>query len=123
MVQEVVGLRRRLATQPVIEQAKGLLIGFYGVDADVAFAVLVRWSQHTNVRLHALATDLVAAASQPSAQPLVSLRSFIDQLAGQASAAPLERAEEQRERFGRESTGSRSASAVRDHLPATPSGD
>ena len=80
LVQEVDGLRRRLLTQPAIEQAKGLLIGFYGVDADTAFAVLVRWSQHSNTKLHVLAAGLVTAAGQSSGQPHSGLRRFIEEL-------------------------------------------
>jgi ANTAR domain len=37
---ELAGLRRRLQTQPLIEQSKGLLMGYYGIDADSAFALL-----------------------------------------------------------------------------------
>ena len=77
LMQEVDGLRRRLLTQPTIEQAKGLLIGFYGVDADTAFAILVRWSQHTNTKLNVLAAGLVAEASQSPGQPHAGLRRFI----------------------------------------------
>lgn len=80
LMQEIEALRRRLLTQPSIEQAKGLLVGFYGIDADTAFTVLVRWSQHTNTKLHLLAAGLVAAASQPCDQPHAGLRRFINQL-------------------------------------------
>ena len=80
LVQEVNGLRRRLLTQPAIEQAKGVLIGFYGIDADTAFAVLVRWSQHSNTKLHVLAAGLGAAAGQSSGQPHAGLRRFIKDL-------------------------------------------
>jgi AmiR/NasT family two-component response regulator len=78
--QELEGLRRRLLTLPTIEQAKGVLIGFYAIDADAAFALLVRWSQHTNTKLHLLASDLVAAADNSSGHPHAQLRSFINQL-------------------------------------------
>lgn len=77
---EVEGLRRRILTQAAIEQAKGLLVGFYGIDADSAFAVLVRWSQHTNTKLHLMAADLVAAASAPGGHPHAALQRFVDDL-------------------------------------------
>jgi hypothetical protein len=77
---EIEALRRRLLTLPAIEQAKGVLIGFYGIDADAAFALLVRWSQHTNIKLHLLASDLVAAAEASSGQPHAGLHSFLNQL-------------------------------------------
>lgn len=62
---ELDGLRQRLKTLPVIEQSKGLLIGYYGVDADRAFAILRRWSSHTNLKLRDISQQLVSAASRP----------------------------------------------------------
>lgn len=43
----------------VIEQAKGMVMGAIGGDADAAFATLARASQHFNVRLRNLAVALV----------------------------------------------------------------
>jgi AmiR/NasT family two-component response regulator len=44
----------------VIDQAKGMLILLYGVDDDTAFDTL-RWhSQNTNIKLRALAEQLVS---------------------------------------------------------------
>jgi hypothetical protein len=43
----------------VIDQAKGMLILLYGVDDQAAFNILRRQSQHTNVKLRALAGQLV----------------------------------------------------------------
>lgn len=80
LAQELEGLRRRLRTQPAIEQAKGILIGLYAIDADTAFAVLVRWSQHSNTKLHVLAAGLVAAAIESSGQPQAGVRRFIEKL-------------------------------------------
>ena len=90
LLKEIAGLRRRLETQPVIEQAKGVLIGGYGVDADVAFAVLVRCSQNTNTKLHALAANLVAAANQPGAQPSTAVRLFLENVAETGEGSPGE---------------------------------
>jgi hypothetical protein len=59
-------LQRRLATLPVIEQAKGVLIGRFGIDADTAFALLRRWSSHSNVKLRDICRLLVDTAAQPS---------------------------------------------------------
>ena len=78
--QEVAGLRRRLDSQPVIEQAKGLLIGYYGIEDERAFAVLRRWSQVTNTRLVMVATRLVVAASQPSDTPYGSVAAVLAEL-------------------------------------------
>jgi len=57
-------LRAMAASMPVIEQAKGIVMGCCGVDADVAFAVLRRVSSSGNVKLRALAVSVVEAASR-----------------------------------------------------------
>jgi hypothetical protein len=50
---------RAAVSRAVIEQAKGILIVAYGLDAHAAFELL-RWhSQHRNVKLRALAAGLV----------------------------------------------------------------
>ncbi len=56
-------LREALETQPVIEQAKGMLMLLRTLSADEAFAALKKVSQHTNVKLHDVATVIVAAGS------------------------------------------------------------
>jgi len=56
-------LRALAASMPVIEQAKGIVMGCYGVDPDAAFAVLRRVSSSRNVKLRALAVSVVEAAS------------------------------------------------------------
>src|SRR5690349_24939161 len=60
------GLERRLASQPVIEQSKGILMGHFGIDADTAFAVLRRWSSQTNVKLRDISQMIVRAAATGS---------------------------------------------------------
>lgn len=70
---ELVDLRRKLATLPEIEQAKGMLMGRYGLDAEGAFSLLRRWSTTTNVKLRTLAADLVAAGTTPHPQPFGAL--------------------------------------------------
>ena len=44
----------------VIDQAKGMLILLYGVDDQTAFDTLRRHSQNTNIKLRALAEQLVS---------------------------------------------------------------
>jgi hypothetical protein len=44
----------------VIEQAKGMLVLLYGVDDESAFDMLRRRSQNTNIKLRALAEQLVS---------------------------------------------------------------
>src|SRR3954468_7127929 len=63
--QELADLQQKLATLPVIEQSKGLLMAHYGIDADTAFAVLRRWSSHTNLKLRIISRILVDAATEP----------------------------------------------------------
>ena len=79
LVAELAGLRRRLDTLPVIEQSKGILIGYFGIDADCAFSVLRRWSSHTNVKLRDLSQLLVDAASTPP-EPGQPPRAALDHL-------------------------------------------
>lgn len=61
----------------LIDQAKGMLMFIYGVDADEAFAML-RWeSQHRNVKLRLLAEQickdlLELSKSQPTGRRLAS---------------------------------------------------
>jgi hypothetical protein len=66
---ELAGLCQRLQTQPVIEQSKGLLMGYYGIDADTAFALLKRWSQSSNTKLREISSILVNAATSQTAVP------------------------------------------------------
>lgn len=64
-VQRVVGeeLEVIVAHRAVIEQAKGMLMAVYALHADAAFDVL-RWrSQELNVRLHDVASEVVAQLS------------------------------------------------------------
>ena len=52
-------LQSRLATMPVIEQAKGIVMAQQGCGPDEAFDVLRRASQQANVKLHVLAAQIV----------------------------------------------------------------
>lgn len=52
-------LRQTIESRAVIEQAKGALILRYGLDDCAAFAVLSRWSQNSNVKLHTIADTLI----------------------------------------------------------------
>ncbi len=51
------------ATLPVIEQAKGMLMGRFGLDAEEAFTVLRTLSQEHNTKVRDLADRLVAGSS------------------------------------------------------------
>ena len=70
LASELDGLKHRLATQPVIEQSKGILMGHFGIGPDTAFDVLRRWSSHTNLKVRDISQLLVASAAPgPSADP------------------------------------------------------
>jgi len=71
---ELVDLRRKFGTLPAIEQAKGMLMGYYGISTDVAFEVLRRWSMRNNLKLNSLCAALVTEAGQPSELAYGSLR-------------------------------------------------
>jgi hypothetical protein len=57
-------LQAQLASMPVIEQAKGVLIAERGCDPDQAFDLLRRASQRSNVPVRELAAQIVANAQQ-----------------------------------------------------------
>lgn len=79
-------LRRLVATQPVIEQAKGMLMGYYGIEADRAFALLVRWSSRRQVKVRELAHRLVDAAAVPDPRPFGALGRVLAQVAPEEDA-------------------------------------
>ncbi len=70
-------LRRLATTLPVIEQAKGVLMGYCGCDAAAAFDFLTRWSSTQNLKVRVVAAAVVAAASRPSTKPFAELREFL----------------------------------------------
>lgn len=57
-------LEEGLMTRQLIGQAVGLVMAAEHVDADAAFAMLVRISQNTNVKLRALAESLIDKATE-----------------------------------------------------------
>ncbi|WP_199441943.1 ANTAR domain-containing protein [Umezawaea beigongshangensis] len=58
---EIAGLRKALETRTVIGQATGLIAAVLECTPQDAFNLLVRMSQHQNVKLHIGARRLVAA--------------------------------------------------------------
>ena len=64
----------------VIDQAKGMLMVVYGIDADAAFGLL-RWqSQHHNVKLRLMAEQMVQDFSRASQQSVAVDRRTYDEL-------------------------------------------
>jgi len=73
----------------VIEQAKGVLMLAYRLDADGAFSLLAWHSQRRNQKLHLVAARLVERLNETEFSGS-SLRSGIDRLLGQDGQAPSE---------------------------------
>ncbi|MFC9436546.1 PAS and ANTAR domain-containing protein [Nocardia sp. NPDC057030] len=63
-------------SRAVIEQAKGVLMRIYQVDAEQAFKILVWRSQETNTRLRSLAAQLVDELSAATPPPPNVVTSF-----------------------------------------------
>ena len=59
-------LQARLASMPVIEQAKGILMAQQGCSEDQAFDALRRASQRENIKVRDLAASIVARAARPA---------------------------------------------------------
>ncbi|WP_084522488.1 PAS and ANTAR domain-containing protein [Nocardia inohanensis] len=68
-----------IAARAVIEQAKGVLMRMYGINANQAFKILTWRSQETNVKLRTLAEQLIRELpTVPAAAP--EIVSFFDHL-------------------------------------------
>jgi hypothetical protein len=61
---ELAEMVEALRSRSVIEQAKGMVMLRYGLDEDIAFRVLVRWSSIYNVKLRTVAATLVHAGTR-----------------------------------------------------------
>jgi len=62
-------LEARLASMPLIEQAKGVVMARMGCGPDEAFALLKKSSQRANVKMRDLAADIVGAVDSTSVSP------------------------------------------------------
>lgn len=58
-------LQNALNTRTIVGQAQGVLMERFGVEADRAFAILRRYSQHKNIKLTKVARDLVETRELP----------------------------------------------------------
>jgi GAF domain-containing protein len=63
--EQVERVQRALSTREVIGQAQGVLMERFKITSDQAFSRLVRASQATNRKLHAVAQDLVESGDLP----------------------------------------------------------
>jgi len=59
-------LQARLASMPVIEQAKGIIMARQGWSEDQAFDALRRASQRENIKVRDLAASIVARTTRPA---------------------------------------------------------
>ena len=75
-------LEAALQTRPVIEQAKGVLIGLYRLTPDQAFAALVRVSQNHNVKVRSLAAALVHTAGGQPVEDRAATRALMSEWGG-----------------------------------------
>lgn len=83
-------LQARLDTEPVIEQAKGVVMAQLRCGPDEASDLLRRVSQGTNVSVSVLATRIVKRVAE--GKPLPGSRVLV-RLSGEASARTVSRAE------------------------------
>jgi hypothetical protein len=91
---EVAGLRAALVSRATIDQARGILVGRYRISPEQAFNVLVRWSQHRNIKLRIIAEAVVGVSHDGPDAPEVDpdLRRWLEQqLARPAAPGPLDR--------------------------------
>jgi PAS domain S-box-containing protein len=58
------GIKEVVKSRATIEQAKGILMAAYGIDADRAFGILTWRSQLTHVKVKTVAAQFLAAATQ-----------------------------------------------------------
>ncbi|UJW28604.1 ANTAR domain-containing protein [Saccharothrix sp. AJ9571] len=70
LVAELAQRRRQLASLPKIEQAKGMLMLLQSWDERRAFATLKAVSQATNVKVHDVASIVVATGASGTREPL-----------------------------------------------------
>jgi hypothetical protein len=66
---EIAQLRLKLTSQPVIEQAKGMLMQSFGLKADDAFNVLKSLSQDCNVKLRDVSRRIVDDCTSDAPRP------------------------------------------------------
>jgi hypothetical protein len=65
-------LQAQLDSMPVVEQAKGIIMAQYGLDADQAFDALRKASPPRNIKVRDLAATLVGATAQALPGPVAA---------------------------------------------------
>ena len=78
LLARVAALESKLTTLPAIEQAKGALMAAYGITADAAFAQLRFHSQNRNVKVRAIAAQLITMlCDSPSSKAITRVERFL----------------------------------------------
>jgi AmiR/NasT family two-component response regulator len=67
-------LQARMGTMPVIEQAKGIVMGQRGCGPGEAFELLRQVSQRGNVKLHVLAEQIVEQVASSNASNVTPIQ-------------------------------------------------
>jgi AmiR/NasT family two-component response regulator len=75
---DVDDLRMLAVSMPLIEQAKGILMGHYGCSATTAFQILQRWSSTYGVKLRDVAAALVDEATRSDEQRSSPVERFLN---------------------------------------------
>ena len=83
-------VQRSLEHRAVIEQAKGALMLAYHLDAAAAFSLLAWHSQHSNRKLHTIASTLMASIAS-NGLPTTNLRPMLDRVLAGPSDRPVHR--------------------------------
>ncbi|MBD9735795.1 ANTAR domain-containing protein [Streptomyces sp. H28] len=74
---EVEQLRQAIASRPVIDQARGILMATHGCTSDEAWHILREASQLSNTKLHAIAAALTAGAGSEGEPPPPAVRTAL----------------------------------------------
>ncbi|WP_149549846.1 ANTAR domain-containing response regulator [Streptomyces marokkonensis] len=84
--EEVEQLRRAIASRPVIDQARGVLMATYGCTSDEAWHILREASQLSNTKLRTVAESLTASAEAEGAPPPEAVRAALSQALARRSS-------------------------------------
>lgn len=84
--EEVEQLRRAIASRPVIDQARGVLMAMYGCTPDEAWHILREASQLSNTKLRTVAESLTASAEATGAPPPEEVRAALSQVLARRSS-------------------------------------
>lgn len=84
--EEVEQLRQALASRPVIDQARGILMATYGCTSDEAWHILREASQLSNTKLRTVAESVTASAAAEATPPPREVRTALSRALARHSA-------------------------------------